>query len=196
MTENSNLDNKNKGRIALLVGLGVTVSVLVFYTISVNNNFVKLEERLDAKNSDTKNVYSKIFNDLKTQGLAVDKYNDTVIKAINAAITGRYGEGGSKAAMQWIQENNPTIDPTITQKLMSIIDASYEEFATAQTEKLDIIREYKTSLRVFPNNIIAAMFGYPKKDLDTLEKIVTNNATEKAFETHKAEAINPFNETK
>lgn len=187
--------SSNKAIITLIIA-GVVVVSAGIYAASVRNNFVNLEERLDAKNEDTKNVYASISNSLKTQGLAVEKYNDTVIKAIEAAISGRYGKDGSQAAMQWIQENNPTIDPAITQKLMAVIEANYQKFETAQTEKLDIVREYKTQLRVFPNNIIAGIFDYPTKDLKEIGKVITNAATTKAFETGEAEAIDPFSSEK
>lgn len=183
--------SSNKGIIVFIV-IAMAVVSMGIYAASVRNNFVGLEERLDAKNEDTKNVYASISNSLKTEGLAVEKYNDTVIKAIEAAISGRYGKDGSQAAMQWIQENNPTIDPAITQKLMAVIEANYQKFETAQTEKLDIVREYKTQLRVFPNNIVAGLFNYPTKDLSEIGKVITNAATKKAFETGEAEAIDPF----
>lgn len=193
MPNSESTPKSNKGiGIVLLIAVGVAIASIGVYTISVRNNFVNLEERLDAKNEDTKNVYASISNSLKTEGLAVEKYNDTVIKAIEAAISGRYGKDGSQAAMQWIQENNPTIDPSITQKLMAVIEANYQKFETAQTEKLDIVREYKTQLRVFPNNIVAGVFNYPTKDLSKIGKVITNAATNKAFESGEAEVIDPF----
>lgn len=194
-TPEAKTSSSSKGIVAIIAVAVIAISVGI-YAASVRNNFVNLEERLDAKNEDTKNVYASISNSLKTNGLAVEKYNDTVIKAIEAAISGRYGKDGSQAAMQWIQENNPTIDPTITQKLMAVIEANYQKFETAQTEKLDIVREYKTQLRVFPNNIIAGIFDYPTKDLKEIGKVITNAATTKAFETGEAEAIDPFSSEK
>ncbi len=155
-----------------------------------------LEEKLDAKDKDTQNIYASITNSLKTEGLVAEKYSDTVIKALNAAMSGRYGEGGSKAAMTWITENNPAIDAGVYQKLMTVVEANYTKFEVGQREKIDILREYKTKLRTFPSNIIASAFGYPKKDLEKLGQIIINDATQKAIDSGKAEAINPFSESK
>jgi hypothetical protein len=46
--------------------------------------------------------------------LTVEKYV-TCHEALNVAMEGRYGKNGSHAAFKWLQEQNPSNDPTILQ---------------------------------------------------------------------------------
>lgn len=167
--------------IVILSVVAMFIFVPSCMVVSMYNGLTSMENRIEAAHKDTQNIHANIFQNMKMQGVAVDKYGDMVIKAINAAIGGRYGDGGSKAAWSWIQENNPTIDPEVFKKLQLVIEAGYGEFKAAQTSKLDMIRVYKNKLRTFPSNIVAGLFGFPKVNMDEFEKIVTSKQTKNDF---------------
>ena len=179
----------------LLAGVIIPLAImgiLAIYCIGTYNSLVSQEEGIKAIHEDMKNVHASIFNSIKSQGLAVDKYGDMVIQAIDAAISGRYGKKGSKAAFQWIQEQNPTIDPKIMEKLQVAIEAGYNKFESTQRTKIDRLRIYRQDLRSFPKNIVVGILGFPKIDLNELGSTITTAETTKTFETKQMDVIDPF----
>lgn len=165
----------------ILTVLTVLVGTAIIWGISTYNGLIRFENRIEAVDKDMQNVHASIFQQMKQQGVAVDKYGQMVIEAINVALSGRYGEKGSKAAFQWIHEQNPTIDSKIMEKLQVAIEAGYNKFEATQRTKLDVVRIYKDATQVFPSNIISGMFGFPRKSWDELGRIVTSSQTKKDF---------------
>ena len=90
-----------------------------------------------------------------------------------------------------MSEQNPTIDAAVITKLQSVITAGYKQFQNVQNELLDVKQTYQASLEVFPNNMVASTCGFPRIDIGTFN-IVLSEETEKAFETGKMKAIDPF----
>ena len=186
----------------LIVGASIVfvmflvIMMIAGSAISNYNAFVKLEEQVEAIHKDMENAHGSIHNQIKSQGLTVQNYGDTVIKAINMAISGRYGEGGVKSAWTWIQEKNPEIDPSLHKSLMQVIEAGYNKFENIQRNKIDVLRTYKTKMRTFPDNIWAGIFGFPKSNLKDLEEVISTESSKEMMDTKKMKTINPFGEDK
>jgi hypothetical protein len=178
------------GVLAIVLG-GFFISGISYY-----NDFKVTENLIVATDKDLQNVHASIFNNIKSQGLSVEKYGDMVIQAITASMTGRYGASGSKAAFQWIQEQNPTVSPSVFLKLQQVIDIAYNNFETKQRTKIDIIRTYENKIGVFPGNLFASVFGYPKIDLKKLSSVISTEETKKTWDTGNIRTINPFGDTK
>jgi hypothetical protein len=179
------------GIVIVVVLLTLVASVVISGWHSYNS-FWRSENHIEAYNADMKNVHGSILNNIKTQGLTAEKYFEMVIKGIEAAMTGRYGTGGSKSAMQWIQENNPTIDSAVILKLQSVVEASYNKFEAVQRSKIDAVRIYKDKTRSFPGSFWAWLFTFPKRSWSELEKLVVSEETEGVFQKGKMGPINPF----
>ena len=163
--------------------LGGMVLILLSIVVSAYNGCVRAENSIEAFDKDMQNVHANLYTQLKAQDLAVDKYGEMVINAIQAAISGRYGKDGVRGAMLWIQESNPSIDSKVLEKLQVVIEAGYNKFEASQRSKIDAVRVYKDSLGTFPKNIVASMFGFPRLDKDIMERIVTSATTKKDFAT-------------
>lgn len=172
--------------------LALLVLVVLSVTISTYNNLVRQENGIDAVDKDMQNVHASIYKQMKGQGLAVEKYGDMVIKALDAAMSGRYGEGGSRAAFQWIHEQNPNIAPDIMTKLQQVIEAGYNRFEATQRAKIDKVRVYKDILRFFPSNMIAGMLGFPKIDMSMADRVISSATTKKDFESGELSDPDPF----
>jgi hypothetical protein len=71
---------------------------------------------------------------------------------------------------------------------MQIIESSRESFAADQKTLIDKKRIYQSNLHTFPENMTAALFGFPKIDLSKYD-IVTSEETESAFKTKNAAPI-------
>lgn len=170
----------------------VTVVALGGVLSSNYNVLVDLEERLEAQHEQTRNVFASIGNEIRSQGLVVEDYQASVLQAIEAAMTGRYGASGAEAAILLIREQNPQMAPQVFLKLQNVISGSYARFERAQALKLDIVREYESALRRFPTSVVATLFGMPEINLAQVKKIVVSAAAKEAFQTHQSTPLNPF----
>jgi hypothetical protein len=112
---------------------------------------------------------------------------DDLQKVVVGAIQARYGADGSKATMQWLQEQNPSLDPQIYRKLQQIIEAGRDEFKTSQTRLIDVKRNYETNLDFFWSGMWMRLAGYPKINLADY-KVVTTDKVEAAFKSGREEA--------
>lgn len=111
---------------------------------------------------------------------------DDLSRVMREAFEGRYGEDGSKAAFQWIQENYPgQVSDALYSKVQVIIEAGRNQFQNEQKLLIDIKRQYQT---VLDNDPLFTMgwwlktVGFPKKDLAEY-KIISSAHAKKSFDT-------------
>lgn len=178
----------------LIIGLSV-LGILVFFVIGiiatifgVNNICVQQEQTVVAQYDQNRNNYDNYFKKLKETAQVPDMYVASFKKVYDGIMKGRYGADGSKAAFQWIQENNPVFDSSIYRQIQEVIEAGRNSFEANQKSLLDKKRVYQTYLGQMPDGFFASMLGFPKIDL-TKYGIVTSEATEVIFDTKKSEPI-------
>lgn len=166
-----------------LLGIVITAAVVVFASYVGNYNYGnQAEQSIDAKYRDNQNVLSAYSLKIKEAAKINEKYTDQLKQVVTAALDARYGDDGSKAMWQWIQEQNPTVDPGLYQKLQQIVESGRDEFKVSQTELLDACRVYKTNLGYLWKGFWLRTAGYPKEGLDKkCTQIVSGHAKE-AFE--------------
>lgn len=172
---------------AFLIGL-VLLVVLTMVTvggsyISAVNTGARFEANIDKFDKSSANTLSAYTLKLKEAASVPDKYVGALKDNIKATFEGRYGEGGSKATFQWIQEQNIPLDPSVYTKLQSIIDAGREEFKLSQDRKLESCAQYEVARNVFWGGLWLNIAGYPKKDIDKLCSIVLDNTTRDKLNT-------------
>jgi len=160
------------------------------------NQFVRSENFITARHKDLQNVHGMVYQKMETASQPAKQYRDLVITSIEKSMTGRYGDDGVKAALLLITENQPQIDSTVYKELNDIISASFQALQTAQTDKIDAIRVYKDQYQVFPGNIVANLFGFPKMNIEEMEKLIVHSTTSKTFETGVMESPKLFDEKK
>jgi hypothetical protein len=179
-------------KLIVFVVVAALLVVVAVPVIGYYNKFVRYENQVAAIDKDMQNVHGIINNKIKSSGLAVKEYGDTVIKAIEVGTTGRYGKTGVQSAFAWIKEQNPNIDPAVFAKLQTVIEAGYNSFEAVQRTKIDAVRVYKNEAETFPGNLVAGAFGFPKKSWDELGRIVVSTETKRDFERGEMEPIDPF----
>lgn len=177
-----------KGLFVTAVILGGIVGTVAISYISAYNTANRLEQQIQATYEDNQNVLAQYSNRIAEAAQVPAMQRDDLKEVVTAALDARYGDEGSKAMFQWIQEQNPTIDSTVYVELQRIIVAGRQDFQTAQTRLIDQKRVYETALGSFWQGTWMGVAGYPRVDLDEF-RIVTNARTEEAFGTGQEEAI-------
>lgn len=168
------------GVIALiLVGLG---GMTFISYVSAYNTGNRLEQNIVATHENNKNILAQYGNKVAEAAQIPGMQRDDLAAVVTAALEGRYGDDGSRAVVQWIQEQNPQIDSTVYVQLQRMIEAGRNEFSVAQTKLVDQKRVYETALGSFWTGMWLNIAGYPRIDLDEYQIVSTARANE-AFET-------------
>lgn len=164
---------------SLFFALIVTFASLYISAYNLGN---RMEQGIIAQHTENKNVLAQYSQKVVEAASVSEIYKNDLVEVTNAAIEGRYGENGSQAVFQWIQENNPQLDPTIYTKVQQIIESGRNEFQVSQTRLIELKRVYQTAQGNFLQGFFLKLAGYPKINLDDY-KIVTTTRTERAFES-------------
>jgi hypothetical protein len=131
-----------------------------------------------------------MWKKFKEMSQVTEIYAADLKKVYDSAMQGRYGEDGSKAVFQWIQEHNPNLDPAVYVKLQAAIEAGRNSFMEEQKQLLARKQSYEKLLN--GNSALAVNWlpwnGWPRIDLDQFD-IVTSDVTDDAFKKKKADEI-------
>lgn len=173
--------------VLLLLAGAVTLLVVGSYVTAANYG-AQAENDLQATLDNNKNILSNYTLKVQEMAQVPEMYRDDLLKIVTATFEGRYGEGGSKATWQWLQEQNPNLDPALYNRLQQTMEAGRNEFQVAQTGLLDKKRVYNTNLDYVWKGFWLGVAGYPKIDLNEI-KIITETSTQAKFETGVDSAI-------
>lgn len=174
------------GFVVLVIG---AVAWVATSYISAANSGALMESNITMLNKNSENVLSAVTTNIKEQAGITGVYADDFRKSLEASMSGRYGPSGSQATMQWIKEQNPTLDSSIYAKVQTIIDGGRKEFQTSQTRKLEICRDYNARLNYVVSGAFLRFAGYPKLKLDDVCKVVSDSSSRNAFETGLNEPV-------
>ena len=172
----------------------VVVAIVVVWVINFNNSMISLQQQIEAKSADNRQIYSSIRIKIEQAGLVANQYSDQVVRALEIASEKRDCGGVAKGAMLWLKEENPSIDPSTYLKLQQIIEAEFTRFEANQTTLLDIGRIYKSRIRQFPGNIFAAVLGISLDDIAAYMTVLTSAESRRDFDSGEMTAPETFNQ--
>lgn len=171
----------------VVVGL-ILVGTLATSVMSFYNNSIQMENGIKAQYAENKNNYDNYFKKVKEIVQVPSMYIADLQKVWGDVMTNRYGKGGAKAFFSWIKEHNPEVDSSLYKRIQDVIEAGRNSFEADQKMLIDKRREYDNYRNVFPNNLMAGAFHFPRIDLKEFD-IVTSGETEAAFTTKKSDPI-------
>lgn len=177
------------GAVFLLIGL-----LLVGGCVSANNYAVTQEQNIIAQDEQSQNVLGQLAPKIK-EALGVTKLQTNALReVVSGANETRYGKSGSQATIQWIQEQNPTLDQSNYGKIIEMIEGARNDFSLAQEKKIDMVRSYRTNLNIFPGSLFYRSLGYPTEDFfKKYGEIVISNHAADAFRTHRDDGLDLIN---
>jgi hypothetical protein len=181
--------------------ISTTLSVILFFAVAVvavmaagivsyvsaYNMGNTMETNIKATYTNNQNVLASYSQKVVEAAQVTDMMRDDLVKVAQAAISGRYGEDGSKAVFQAIVEQNPLVSEKLYLKLQQIVEAGRDEFKVNQTRLIDQKRVYQESLGSFWRGMWMRITGYPKINFDDY-KIIITDSVEKTFQSGKEAA--------
>lgn len=169
------------GKIFIAAIVAVSISAVGIY-VNTYNYGNRAETRIKAEHKNLENILGQYSTKIEELVQVPEMYKDDVKEVVEAALKGRYGDGGSKAVFQFLKEVNPTVDVKVYANIQREIAGGREEFKNAQTKFLDIKRGYETQLGYLVTGAILRFQGYPKIDLSQYN-ITTSDYAVEAFKT-------------
>lgn len=164
--------------LVILVVIGLIAGVIASSYISAHNYGNTMERQLEAIKTDNRNIYAQYGQKVLEVAQVPDMYIADVVKVTTAALEGRYGPDGSKAVFQWIQEQNPNVDPSLYRAVQQVIEAGRSDFENGQRRLIDVRRQYETALGYFWQGLWLRIAGYPKVNLADFDIVSTDRADE------------------
>lgn len=173
--------------IKLVIVLALAGTVVGLY-ISNANYANQMENRVVAQYDVNRNVLSNYTSRIMEMAQLPAMARDDLQQIVEATFQGRYGENGSQAVFQFIQEQNMSIDPQLYRNIQTSMEAGRNEFQTNQNRLIDLKRQYETSMGYVVKGFFIKMAGYPKIDLNKYN-IIIEATTQERFETGVDRAI-------
>jgi uncharacterized protein (UPF0333 family) len=170
--------------VSILVVVALAAAVCFMSYVSATNYGADVESQLKAAKENNENILAQYGQKLTESTQVPEMARDDITKVVKAAIEGRYGADGSRAAVQVLREQNPNIDPELYRKIQQLIEAGRDEFKQGQTRMVDVKRNYEKSLNLFWRGMWLRMAGFPKLNLEDY-KIVSTDRAQDAFKNGK-----------
>ncbi len=177
-------------------GLAVTGVMVVFLAMVVmgffnfQNTANLFEIGIKAQYKQNQNNYDNGWKEVQEKAQIPNMYTEQLQELYKTAMTGRYGDEGSKALFQFLKEQNPTLDSELFRQIQQSIETFRKRFEAEQKTLIAKKQAYETYLyATYAGRFYNMLGGYPKIDLDVYD-IVTSEKTEQDFKTKKAEPLN------
>jgi hypothetical protein len=185
------------------IGLAIIAVVLVFLLIygfgyiGFRNSANQYENSIVAQYQQNKNDYDNGWKKVVEVAQIPTMQMQQTKELYDSVMTGRYGDQGSKAFVQFIHEQNPNLGPQVYLEIQQTVESFHGNFEASQKSLISKKQEYNnfitaTTDSIFYNwigNFPHLHVGVPNGSQDDYQ-IVTSDKTENDFKSHKAEPLN------
>lgn len=168
--------------------LAALLAIVLVYVVSSYNQANTYEQALKAEKENNRNILSNYGKKIVEAAQVPAMMRDDFLKIVNAQMQGRYGEKGSTATFQWIQEQNLPLDSAVYTRIQSLVESGRNEFRQGQTKLVSVKQSYNTALGSMPKGFVLGLLGFPRIDLREFD-IVSDDRTENAFSTKREDAL-------
>lgn len=169
---------------AIIIGL-----ISLHWISSTHDSAVHQEEVIQQLYKKSESTLSNYTIGIMEQAKIPQKYKADILEIIKANMSGRYGENGSGAVVQFMNEQNIQIDPKVYLNLQNAMISGRKEFKLSQDLLLESCRSYKVQLNSFFTGKIMSYQNFPKIDLNKFCEAVSDKNTKEVFETKEQKPV-------
>ena len=166
---------------SIFIIIGVVVVLIAGYLISKYNTMVTMSEKVDAKFSDIDtqlqrradlipNLVNSVKGYMSHEQDAIAKVTEARTKLVNASSVEEKGKADTQLTsalnnLLALAENYPDLKANTTfVGLMDELAGTENRIATARKDYNDIVKEFNTFIKRFPNSLLAGMFGFSERE--------------------------------
>lgn len=166
---------------SIFIIIGVVVVLIAGYLISKYNTMVTMSEKVDAKFSDidtqlqrradlVPNLVNSVKGYMDHEQDAIAKVTEARTKLVNASSVEEKASAdtqltGALNNLLALAENYPDLKAnTNFNTLMDELAGTENRIATARRDYNEVVKEFNTMAKRFPNSLIAGMFGFGEKE--------------------------------
>ena len=160
----------------------IVITGVVAY-ISNANYGNEAEKQIVAEYTNMENILAQYSLKVQEVAQVPDMKTDDLARITKESMSGRYGENGSQAVFQWLQENYPgSVTDTLYAEITQVMKAGRDKFENAQSKFIDTKRVYEVNLGYIWKGFWLRLAGYPKINLEDFQIISSEHAID-AFKT-------------
>lgn len=148
--------------IGMVIILGASI---VMYAFSVRNGFVRIENQIATAYEDAKAMNSQYTLKIREMAQIPKMATNQLSELVEKTLSSRYGEEGSKALFQFIQEQNPSISPELYTNIQKTIAGGRSDFEAKMRMLNDSKRVAYNQLDTQPSGFILEFMGMPRKNI-------------------------------
>ena len=166
---------------SIFIIIGAVILLIAGLLISKYNSMVTMSEKVDATFSDIDtqlqrradlipNLVSSVQGYMAHEQEAIAKVTDARTKLVNASSVEEKGQAdtqltGALNNLLAIAENYPDLKANENfNTLMDELAGTENRVATARKDYNDIVKEFNTLIKRFPNSLLAGMFGFSERE--------------------------------
>ncbi len=169
-----------KGTIGLIIGLGLVIIVvislvggyngLVTKQENVDNSYANLDVMLQRRADLIPNLISTVKGYATHETEVIEKVTEARTKLVNANNVDEKSEANNElttslSALMVIVENYPDLKASTNfAQLSDELAGTENRIAVARKDYNDVAKSFNTSIKRFPNNLLAGMFGFEKAE--------------------------------
>ena len=186
------MDNKqtfSKATVSLIaaVSLLLVMSLLVVSSYSSAKRYgADTEAAIKSLDKESQNIHSRFTQSVMETAQVATAYQNDLSKLIKDALNSNKPDDGA-AVIQFLRERYPELNADVYKTVQQTIISGRMDFASVQTRKLDVIRQYEASLEYVWRGFWLEVAGYPKIDLKDYD-IVLSTDTKNTFKDREEKA--------
>lgn len=167
-----------------ILGLCVLVGgIAAMAYIGAANKGNTMENSIDQLRQSSASTLSNLTQNIQELAQVPEMATDHLKQIIEAQMSGRYGQDGSKAVFQFLKEQNLQVDQRMYLNIQAAMSGGRKEFEISQNRLLSQCTSYKNEVGNVWSGFWLRQAGYPKADLKVVCRAVTDSKTDAAFET-------------
>jgi hypothetical protein len=173
-----------KGIITVLIGLAVIVGPVVLMYVSYNNQAAAFRADIADQQRKIEARFDTMWKTIAQSAEIKESYKNDFKEIWSDLIRGRY-EKGAGQVMNWIQEQNPSLDSTVYIKLMTLIESERHGFEREQGKLSTLSAAEQKLYTIMPSKWFLS--GEPTKI-----QIISSDQTKTIVESGKEDDIQIF----
>ncbi|CAH7417350.1 conserved hypothetical protein [Vibrio chagasii] len=177
---------KGSALIVLVVLLGVIatgVGTFFWMNMSNHNKAVRFEENINKRVNDSESILSNGTMALMDKVSIKDNYAEQFRENLLIVMQARTTQNDTNLLFNGVTEQNPELSDGLYRDISSYIEGMRRDFHLSRSRLQDTCADYRVALNSMVSGYFMKGNGFPKIDVDSQCKVISDARTSETFET-------------